>query len=59
VVPGAPWQIPAEAVELPTVRQAAMEIKNRRRQKQPQRPDEATLDLAGSSSDTEERVPAP
>jgi excisionase family DNA binding protein len=59
VVPGAPWQIPAEAVELPTVRQAAMEIKNRRRQKQPQRSDEATLDLAGSSSDTEERVPAP
>jgi excisionase family DNA binding protein len=47
VVPGAPWQIPAAAVESPAVRQAAVDIKNRRRPSGPQFGDEGTLELTG------------
>jgi DNA invertase Pin-like site-specific DNA recombinase len=47
VVPGAPWQIPAVALESSEVTQAAMDIKNRRRPSGPQFRDESTLELAG------------
>jgi excisionase family DNA binding protein len=47
VVPGAPWQIPAAAVECSEVRQAATDIKNRCRPSGPQFRDEDTLELAG------------
>jgi excisionase family DNA binding protein len=47
VVPGAPWQIPAAAVESPEAMQAATDIKNRRRPNGPQFRDECTLELAG------------
>jgi excisionase family DNA binding protein len=49
VVQGAPWQIPAAAVEAPEVRQAAMDLKNRRRPSRPQFRDECTLELTGFS----------
>lgn len=47
VVPRAPWQIPAAALESSEVKQAAMDIKNRRRPSGPQFRDESTLELAG------------
>jgi excisionase family DNA binding protein len=47
VLPGAPWQIPAAAVESPKVMQVAMDIKNRRRPSRPQFGDESTLELTG------------
>ena len=59
VASGAALAILLDAVGSLPARQAAMEIKNRRRREQPQSLDDATLDLAGSSSDTEEGVPAP
>jgi len=55
VVPGAPWQIPAAAVESPEALQAAMNIKNRHRPR-PQSHDEGTLELIGFELLEEEGV---
>jgi len=55
VVPGAPWQIPAAAVESPEALQAAMNIKNRHRPR-PQFHDEGTLKLIGFELLEEEGV---
>jgi DNA invertase Pin-like site-specific DNA recombinase len=49
VVPQAPWQIPAAALEAPEVRQAAMDIQNRRHPSAAQFRDECTLELTGFS----------
>jgi hypothetical protein len=49
VVPQAPWQIPAAAVEAPEVRQAARDIQNRRHPSATQFRDECTLELTGFS----------
>ena len=49
VVPRAPWQIPAAALESFEVKQAAMDIKNRRRPSGPQFRDESTLELQRDS----------
>jgi Recombinase/Recombinase zinc beta ribbon domain len=49
VVPGAPWQIPAVAVETPEVKRAAGEIKKRRRASGTELRDECTLKLMGFS----------
>ena len=46
VVPGAPWQIQAAVLESSAVKQAAMDIKNRRHPRLQFR-DESTLELAG------------
>ena len=56
VVPGAPWQIPAAAVESPEALQAAMHIKNHHRPR-PQSHDEGTLELTGFELLEEEGIP--